>query len=207
MGETNENVRQLLSTHLYCVCQALDLRYIEFAFREKFDPSLLASLNESFSAFLTEQEIAVLAVVLKKAIWRRLESTTSYDLVPRWEDAFAHVSSAVIDAFATSSKAATATENPILAVTRWKKTSAEFAITLSRTIRDEFHANETSPTPALLGKTKALYSFVRETLGVKSRRGDVFLGKKEDTIGLNVSKIYESIKSGTINEVLVGMMA
>jgi phenylalanine ammonia-lyase len=35
----------------------------------------------------------------------------------------------------------------------------------------------------------------------------VFLGKQEATVGSGVSKIYESIRSGRINAVLVEMMS
>lgn len=48
---------------------------------------------------------------------------------------------------------------------------------------------------------------MRDVVGVKARRGDVFLGKHEATIGSSVSKIYDSIKSGKVNAVLVEMMA
>lgn len=64
-----------------------------------------------------------------------------------------------------------------------------------------------SPTAEYLGKSRALYTFVRETVGVKARRGDVFLGKQEQTVGSGVSKIYESVKGGKINSVLVEIMS
>lgn len=193
-----------MATHLYSACQALDLRYIEFvAFRDMFRPSVLTSLTKHFAAFLSGTQLASLASKVEGAIWRRLESTGSVDLIPRWEDAFAHTSSLVLDALASSRSE----KNPLTAIAQWRKESADAACAMMRQVRNAFFSAATSPTTALLGKgTKRLYVFVREVLGVKARRGDVFLGRQEQKIGTGVSKIYESIKNGAINGVLTEMM-
>lgn len=196
---------QLLSTHLYCACQALDLRYLERTFRNEFDPTILSSLSQYFSSFLTSEELTTLTTKLTSTIWRRLEQTTSVDLVPRWDDAFGHISSVIIEALSSASKPST--ENPIPLLSKWRKESAASAVALTRSVREAFWSSTTSPTVQYLGKSKALYSFVRDTVGVKARRGDVFLGKQEQTVGSGVSKIYEAVKSGKINQVLVDIMA
>lgn len=193
---------QLHATHLYCVCHALDLRYLEFAFKDKFNPSVLESLSHHFGEFLDVAALGTLASKIRSAIWRRLEQTTSVDLAPRWEDAFAFVSSLVLDALATSSS----TANPLSSIARWRTISAAAAVQLTRELRDDFFAASTSPTSAYLGRTRSIYDFVRETVGVKARRGDVFLGRQEKTIGSNVALIYEAIRSGRINAVLVKAM-
>ncbi|KAK4704308.1 phenylalanine ammonia-lyase, partial [Phenoliferia sp. Uapishka_3] len=202
--EANEVLTMLMSTHLYCCCQALDLRYIEFKFRDSFNPSIHASLTKHFSTFLSTSVISTLALTVQSAIWRRLETTTSTDLVPRWEDAFAHTSSMVLDALSYSSSV----DSPIPAICAWRKESAAGAILMMRKVREEFFAASTSPTTQYLGRgTQGLYTFVREAVGLKARRGDVFLGKQEQTVGTGVSKIFEAIRSGKMNEVLVNMMA
>ncbi|ORY75067.1 L-Aspartase-like protein [Leucosporidium creatinivorum] len=203
--EANDVLAMLLATHLYCACQALDLRYLEHTFRAQFDPTILSSLTQRFASFLTSEELNTLTTKLTRTIWRRLEQTTSVDLVPRWDDAFGHVSSLVIEALSTASKSST--ENPIPLLIQWRKELAASAVSLTRSVREAFWSSTTSPTVEYLGRTKALYSFVRETVGVKARRGDVFLGKQEQTVGSGVSKIYESVKSGRINKVLVDIMA
>ncbi|KAL8286207.1 hypothetical protein RQP46_004695 [Phenoliferia psychrophenolica] len=205
--EANEVLTMLMSSHLYSACQALDLRYIEFAFRAAFNPTLLPTLISHFSSFLPSSTLAALAPVLQSALWRRLETTTSVDLVPRWDDAFAHVSSLLVDALSSSS----ATTNPIPAIAQWRSSSAEAAVKTMRGVRETFFAGiaagTPSPTTAYLGRgTKTLYAFVRGTLGVHARRGDVFLGKQERTVGSGVSRIFESIRSGQMNPILVDMM-
>lgn len=134
---------------------------------------------------------------------RRLEATTSVDLEPRWIDAFGHVTSIVLDALVTTKS----TQNPLPTIAKWRSTSATSAIALARKLKNKFFdsMDSTSPTSEYLGKTKLLYSFVRNTLGVKARRGDVYHGKQEKTIGSNVSLIYNAIKDGRINPVLVEM--
>jgi len=99
--------------------------------------------------------------------------------------------------------------NPLLSLNEWKNTSAQTAIALTRQVRTEFWSTPSSQAPALkyLGRNKALYLFIREQVGVKARRGDVFEGKPNATIGSSVSKIYESIKTGRINQVLIDMLA
>ena len=196
----------LMSTHLYSALMALDLRYIEFAFRDAFNPTILPALISHFSSFLPSSTLANLGPVVQSAIWRRLETTTSVDLVPRWDDAFAHVSSLVLDSLASS----TSSSNPIAAIAAWRTSSADAAVKTMRTVRESFFAGiaagTPSPTAAYLGNgTKALYIFVRGTLGVHARRGDVFLGKQERTVGSGVSSIFESIRSGQMNPVLADM--
>jgi phenylalanine ammonia-lyase len=138
------------------------------------------------------------------AIWRRLEQTPSVDLEPRWDDAFSHVTALVVEALTANP---TSSENPLPLLAQWRSESAAAAVALTRQVREAFWAAESSPTAEFLGKSRALYSFVRETVGVKARRGDVFLGKQEATIGSSISKIYDSVKSGRINSVLVDIMA
>lgn len=194
---------QLLSTHLYCALQALDLRYIEEKFRSLFASEVTASISSSFSQFLNPGELANLSSKVVSALWRRLEQTTAVDLEPRWDDAFAFVTSTVIDALS----ATTSNSNPLPVLAAWRKQNVSAAVALMRRVREDFWTSTSSPTQGYLGKTRALYTFVREGLGVQARRGDVFLGKQEQTVGSGVSKIYDSIKDGRINEVLVSMFS
>ncbi|GAA5918439.1 hypothetical protein JCM1841_003967 [Sporobolomyces salmonicolor] len=209
-AEANDVLSLLLATHLYCVLQAIDLRAIEFEFKKLFDPTLVTSLKQHMGAFLsTDAEVDSLATKVKKALNKRLEQTATYDLVPRWHDAFSSATGVVVEHLAASpAAAATGSANPLVALHEWKLSSAQTAIALTRQVREQFWTTPSSQAPALhyLGRTKALYSFVRDEVGVKARRGDVFVGKPEATIGSSVSKIYEAIKSGAINEVLIGML-
>ncbi|GAA5949814.1 hypothetical protein JCM3765_007701 [Sporobolomyces pararoseus] len=211
-SDANDVLSLLLATHLYCVLQAIDLRAMEFEFKKLHNPSIVESLKQHFGSFLSsEVELEALVSKVKKALAKRLDQTASYDLEPRWHDAFSSATGAVVEHLSTSpSIAATgsAAMNPLLSLNEWKLTSAQNAIALTRQVRESFWSTPSAQAPALqyLGRNKALYLFVRETVGVKARRGDVFEGKPGPTIGSSVSKIFEAIKTGKINQTLIDML-
>lgn len=131
------------------------------------------------------------------------------DLEDRFQDAFKFCSSLLIDAFDV---ALPTNGNPVHALADWRRSLALSAVTLTRSIRNEFFANSasaTAPSSTLqyLGRSAPLYRFVRETLGVKARRGDVYMGTREKTIGSNISTIYEAVKDGRINPILIQIMS
>lgn len=209
-SEANDVLSLLLATHLYCVLQAIDLRAIEFEFKKVHRPAIAESLRQHFGAFVsTEAELDALVSKVKKALAKRLDQTASYDLEPRWHDAYSMATGAVVEHLSTSPSLASSAMNPLVSLNEWKLESARKAIELTREVRERFWSTPSGSAPALeyLGRTKALYLFVRETVGVKARRGDVFEGKPAATIGSSVSKIYDAIKSGKINQVLIDMLA
>ncbi|BGP21577.1 phenylalanine/tyrosine ammonia-lyase [Rhodotorula toruloides] len=202
--ESNDVLSLLLATHLYCVLQAIDLRAIEFEFKRQFGPTMVSLIDQHFGSALTGSNVRdELVEKVNKTLAKRLEQTNSYDLVPRWHDAFSVAAGTVVEVLSSTSLS-------LAAVNAWKVAAAEAAISLTRQVRDAFWTTASTSSPALSylsPRTQILYSFVREELAVKARRGDVFLGKQEVTIGSNVSKIYEAIKSGRINSVLLKMLA
>ncbi|BGP12540.1 hypothetical protein JCM10213_004875 [Rhodosporidiobolus nylandii] len=211
-AESNDVLSLLLATHLYCVSQALDLRALEFEFKSQFEPTLRSTLASHLGSFLPDTELDALATKVKKALNKRLEQTGAYDLVPRWDDAFSFALGVVVDHISSSSSSSatsTGSTNPLAAIHAWKAASAQSAVALTRQLREAFWSAPAAQAPALkyLGRTAPVYRFVRETLGVAARRGDVFLGGEQQTIGSSVSKIYEAIRDGRINRVLVEAMA
>ncbi|GAA5981344.1 hypothetical protein JCM10908_004076 [Rhodotorula pacifica] len=198
-AEANDVLSLLLATHLYCVLQAVDLRAMEFEHTKEFEPLVTDLLKQHFGALAT----AELEDKVRKSIYKRLQQNNSYDLEQRWHDTFSVATGAVVEGLAGN-------EVSLASLNAWKVACAEKAIALTRAVRDSFWAAPSSASPALKylsPRTRVLYSFVREEVGVKARRGDVYLGKQEVTIGTNVSRIYEAIKSGRIAPVLVKMMA
>ncbi|KAF8312121.1 phenylalanine ammonium lyase, partial [Clavulina sp. PMI_390] len=90
------------------------------------------------------------------------------------------------------------------------------------------HSSSPAPTPAaalLSPKTREIYSFVRESLGVRMHgwenlcgfdtgaldsegaqmSGELGFAGAEGSIGMNVSRIYESIRDGKMQDVVLGM--
>ncbi|GAA6053429.1 hypothetical protein JCM3770_005162 [Rhodotorula araucariae] len=202
--EANDVLALLLASHLYCVLMAVDLRAMEFDFKKQFDPLVDVLLKEHLGdALLSDAAVADLASKVRKTLNKRLEQTSTYDLAPRWHDAFSVATGTVVETLAASNLS-------LQALNAWKDAAAERAVALTREVRETFWATPAAQAPALrylAPRTRALYAFVREELGVKARRGDVFLGRQEATIGSSVSCIYEAVKDGRINAVLVQMLA
>ncbi|GAA6031989.1 hypothetical protein JCM8097_003376 [Rhodosporidiobolus ruineniae] len=203
--EANEVLTMLLATHLYAVLQAVDLRALELDFRAAFEPTLSTSLSTHFGGALSSSgglTADALATKVKKALYKRWEQTGAYDLGARWDDAFNFAAGTVlVDAFASSS-----TSVALSSIQAWKKTSAADAVALTLRLREAFFASPPSEASALkyLGAgTAPIYRFVRETLGVRARQGDVKVGKEQVTIGRGVSVVYEAIRAGRMERVLV----
>lgn len=76
---------------------------------------------------------------------------------------------------------------------------ADKATVLHHVLRSEFFSGSRGASPAAphLGRTKAIYTFIREKLGVRMHGGENFrqfengLGVDDVSIGQNISKIYE----------------
>lgn len=183
---------------------AVDLRALEFDFKRKFYPEISSLLQQHLGDALgSEATTAELVTKVKKALAKRLEQTSTYDLVERWHDAFSFATGTVVEHLSASSLS-------LSALNAWKVACAERAVVVTREVRETFWAAPSSAAPCLsylAPRTRTMYTFVREELGVKARRGDVFLGRQEATIGSSVSRIYEAIRDGRINKVLVDMLA
>lgn len=205
--EALDVLTMLLSTHLYCVCQAIDLRFIDLQFRESLAHQLKASIETSFGSMLGEPQQVVLLAVISQVIAIRLDQTSSMDLEPRWRDAFDFASSKVVDALAESGDT-----SALSAVVRWRKQSATDAAALMRKTRDDFFAPGGAGTVAdyLGGGSRELYTFVRQELGIKTRRGDVYSqeahGTQDRTVGSSVSTIFDAVKSGRVRDVVTKLV-
>jgi phenylalanine ammonia-lyase len=184
-----------MATHLYAVCQAIDLRVIEIRFRDGLDDLLGRTLSQHLGTFLDPKEISSLSSAMKDLICRRLEQTSSMDTARRFEDACAFVTSVALDALSPSP---TCHSRPHVSLTHWRKDASCQLTVLYRKIRDDFFADSESGADYLGDGTKRLYLFVRDTLGVRARKGDVARGAPEATIGRSVAMIHEAIRSGRL---------
>lgn len=197
--EANDVLTLLLATHLYCALQAVDLRAMEFEHTAQFQPLVSDLLQEHFKSLATPE----LEVKVRKAIEKRLQQNNSYDLEQRWHDTFSVAMGTVVETLGGQ-------DVSLASLNAWKVACAEKAIAITRSVRDSFWTTPSAQSPTLKylsPRTRLMYSFVREEVGVKARRGDVYLGKQEPMVGSNVSRIYEAIKTGKIAPVLVKMLA
>ncbi|KAI6145801.1 L-Aspartase-like protein [Pisolithus tinctorius] len=188
----------LMSTHLFALCQAADLRTIEATFRSKL-----------FSVLRTETAVHFPGVRFDDDFFTRLNSrlivllngSTDQDSTTRFERVMGDLASTLISLLNDE----TATMDvPLKAINQWR-------ISLTRHSRQIFvetrAAYATSPDAGgkLLGRTGMLYTYVRGVLGVKIHWGDPTMDKT--TIGSEIAKIFRSFKSAEMAELMVRILA
>ena len=121
------------------------------------------------------------------------------DTKQRAVDVAAFASAAVVDALIG---AGASTGNELQAVAAWRKDLADFMATTQRACQDELVAGKLD-VASQLGRTRAIYAFVRESLGIKFRMGDVADGGMRSTIGRSVSLIVEGLATAQGREAIV----
>lgn len=184
---------QLFAAHLYAACQAIDLRAIEIKFKNLSYGVIEQCLKET--DLLGDTESTSLARKLTNELHRRLEQTSSMDPQERFQDGVDFVTAQFVQYLSESGKEA---DNILARIQLWKTNTSSRLETTYQTTRDDYFANSDSSSELLGDGTAKLYSFVRDTLDVRARLGDVAVGAPQETIGSNVSRIYDSIVSGRI---------
>ncbi|KAA1126566.1 hypothetical protein PGTUg99_028003 [Puccinia graminis f. sp. tritici] len=160
-----EVLSMLLSSHLYVVCMAIDLRVIDQMFQKELKGLLPVLLDSHFKSRPTQA-----ADPLIGALASRLEATASLDSEARFLSAFKQTLHVIL-AFPVDLEEARS----------WPSFAASQSTLLYKRTRDQYFENsESFLAEKWLGKkNKHLYHFVRKELGIGPRRGDVRLGRHE----------------------------
>lgn len=192
-----EVLSMLLSAHLYVVCMAIDLRVIDQLFRKELAQLLPILLRNHFKSRLEEAPHEFFEGApheLFEGITQRLETTGSVDSEVRFLNAFKQTIHILLNSRVEVSE-----------IQSWPSFAASEVTRLYNRIRDRYFDQtlKTFPAEEWLGrKTKELYCFVRSQLGIRPRRGDVRLGRHQGSVSSDVSKIFESIRSGELFEIM-----
>ncbi|KIJ51296.1 hypothetical protein M422DRAFT_26717 [Sphaerobolus stellatus SS14] len=218
-----EVLNMLFASYLYVLCQALDLR----AFQKNFHEILSSVLNEELATHMTplfsqpESSLPKLHKHLLSAIRSALDSTTTMDTIPRFHNVVGSCTTPIFDALTHEG----ATGNILATVSAFRTSLAIRLAKEYQTLQEAF-VNGTSSPPAsfsgtdtfnpkapaslLLGRTRPVYEYVRLTLGVEThglenwRRFSHRGVHGERGIGRSVSIIYEAIRDGKMQGIIVG---
>ncbi|KAI5200732.1 phenylalanine ammonia-lyase [Aureobasidium subglaciale] len=209
-----DTIYMLAASHLFVLCQALDLRVLQNQFLESVEPKI-ESLVETFLANM-EQASAELQSALSAKIFTRVRTvwptTTTSDLDQRCKITSNAIVMDVINAFAKFSPTTSLDPSKLLELT--SKLQAHMQ-DLYETKRQDLFRNHLSITPSYLGNTaKRMYRFVRSDLGIKLHRGlvehptqpllpGVDIKEPRKTIGSQVSVIYEALRDGRGTRVIM----
>ncbi|KAJ7596029.1 L-Aspartase-like protein [Mycena floridula] len=199
----------LISSYLYILCQALDLR----ALRKEFDAELNAIVSEELSSsFGMDAQQDPVAAKLRMKMHETMDKTSTMDAVDQMREVADSCSTLLVDSCTNPTSSFKGPEG-FAAIPAFRKNVALRATAALDDLRAVYLSGKRGASPAsvYLGKTRALYEYVRVTLGIKMHGTENFsgfangLGSDDVTIGQNVSKIYEAIRDGRLQKTVVGM--
>ncbi|KAG1740886.1 phenylalanine ammonia-lyase [Suillus paluster] len=223
----------LAASHLIVICQALDLRALGEELREALPGLVRSSLLNAFPSLTDDTTATSLVAACLPALTETLDHTTTLETSARMHKVAGACVVSLITALSTSPvQGADLGELPVFIAsfaTRLVKKLTELrcaylgvqpnAVRGASPSAEETEVAWRGPAPAskyLAPRTRALYMFVRVTLGVRMHgarnlKGDVFgtrdgLDGGDGTIGNGVSVICEAIRDGRVGRVVVEML-
>lgn len=186
--EALEILKMLMASHLYCLCQALDLRVFEQRLKGRLPAVFGTTVGASFGGELGLAEQERLAGLLTEVFWERRQSTASLDSVARTKTG---VEAGVWEVVRTLE----ARGRPLAGVSDWVRATEERIGACEAALRAEGLDHQ---TPAYLGGSRPLYLFVRAALAIPVRVGDVALGAHGPTVGGMVDRIFDALQFDTL---------
>ncbi|KAF9519361.1 hypothetical protein BS47DRAFT_1482068 [Hydnum rufescens UP504] len=212
-----EVLTMLISSYLYVLCQALDLRTLQREFDRGIQTILSDELAVHFDAHLSTTSQTALYPTLLTTVRNALDSSTTEDAVPRLVSAAAACTTPLVNWFLLHPSASSGvfcgqpTADVLTSIGAFRASFAKRAANLLHTLRTEYLDGTRGPAPAspFLDGTRPMYEFVRCTLGIKMH-GYENLTLFEDgfgdlVVGDNVSIIYESIRDGKMQGVVIDL--
>ncbi|KAH9922067.1 phenylalanine ammonia-lyase [Fomitopsis serialis] len=196
----------LTASYLYVLCQALDLRALQHEFQQGMQKIVEEQLSAFFGSSLSSSHLQTVFGLIWPAIGHALEGTTTMDAVPRMQKVASACSTPIVD-FCIANGAAAALSQ----LTVFRDAVAERSAALLVDLRNAYLSGERGAAPAAqyLGKTRGVYEFIRVALGVRMHGKENLEGfangpgVTDATLGQNISLIYESIRDGKMQGVVV----
>jgi phenylalanine ammonia-lyase len=167
---------------------------MERTFRDTFFPILHAETINAFPS-LASDNTAKTALVHRAIVL--LNASIDQDSGVRFQTVLSDLTSTLLSELVR----ANTPDVPLSSIDAWK-------VTLAKEARDVFIKTRSTYVPgsaaALLGRTKALYLYVRNELGAKLHWGDPSLDSTP--ISTEISKIYSAFQTERMNEVMAGIL-
>ncbi|KAH9942216.1 phenylalanine ammonia-lyase [Epithele typhae] len=188
----------LVASFLHALCQALDLRALQHEFELEVEDILRDQLALSFEAHLSDEHLSALAPVLFLQIQRSLETTSTMDAALRMRTVAASLTTPLVD---------------FCAVQEDGGITALGALLPFRAALAERMTAALAPASEYIGKSRAVYEFVRVTLGIRMHGSEnlhnfeMGPGVEDPTVGQDISLIHEAIRDGKMQDVVVGLFA
>ncbi|KAF8524132.1 L-Aspartase-like protein [Hysterangium stoloniferum] len=185
-----ELLQQLIATHLYTLCQALDLREMNSQYLSKLR-NLFSSELKALQRNGDATDIVALEETLFTVLRVRFSQTASLTSDQRFQAMF----SSLLYPFSKTAVRTPALE--FLDQCDWLDSLALKAKDLFLKNRLNYITSGGSAYESLGRAGKVIYSFVRHDLGVSMRKG--LQGMDQREIGTGISQIFEAISCGTMD--------
>ncbi|KAF8630656.1 hypothetical protein AX15_002806 [Amanita polypyramis BW_CC] len=209
-----EVLTSLTASYLYILCQALDLRSLQREFLLGLNSIVEVELRSTFNSFLTSQQFDSLRRSVTRIMEGQLDKTTIMDNVDRMSNMTSSSSSILLKFF-------TGPGAPVLppscnfldTISIFQSSITSQSIALMDGLRKAYLSGEYGPAPAspCLGKTRPVYEYIRKDLGVRMHGSENYSnfangsGVENGTIGQNISRIFEAIRDGKMQSIVVSL--
>jgi phenylalanine ammonia-lyase len=202
----------LMSSYLYVLCQALDLRALQDEFLVGLGNICHEEFLACFGSALPSSESVVIEQHLRKAAVAAFENTSTMDLRERMHKIAASSTTVLVD-FLTCSSYPDAVSS-LSQIPEFRRRFAEKTAQLLNDLREAYLFGKRGDAPAstYLTKTKPVYEFVRLTLGIRMHGTENYSrfanghGIDESTVGESVSLIHEAIRDGKIQKAMIASL-
>jgi phenylalanine ammonia-lyase len=187
---------------------AIDLRVMRLQFNAAFDNILSEELTSSFG--LSESMFPELVSKLKNVMKDAMDKTSQMDVEDQMKAVADSGTNILVDFFASTNVMPTTV---YMLLPAFRSHVAARSVGLLQNLRSSFLSGKRGSAPAApyLGRTRGLYEYVRSTLGIKMHGLENLsgfahgLGEDDVTVGQNVSTIYEAIRDGKTQKLIVDM--
>ncbi|KDQ28180.1 hypothetical protein PLEOSDRAFT_1112899 [Pleurotus ostreatus PC15] len=204
----------LISSYLYAICQALDLRALQHELYEGLDAIVKEEIIAAFSPFLDDYEITRFTAISCHIVRDAMDSTSTMDAKDRMTSVAASLTTPLVDfltgeAFSDVVSAGQA----LTTIPAFRARIAARGYELLDELRRAYLSGGRGLAPAsrFLNKTRPVYEFVRLTLGIKMHGAENYndfengVGVDDVTTGQNVSLIHEAIRDGKLQPIIVDL--
>lgn len=207
----------LMSSYIYVICQALDLRVLRQELIDGVSRIVKEELVDLFAPVLSHSDLNSVTSKVQKTLIDALDHTTTMDVTERMIKVAASSTTVLVDFFTSCTfvSGPSAAGSALTSIPLFRSRVASRAATLLDQLRRSYLSGERGAAPASkhLKKTRPLYEFVRLTLGIRMHGSENYHrfvnghGTDEVTVGQNVSLIHEAIRDGKLQSIVVSMLS
>ncbi|KAF4621343.1 hypothetical protein D9613_000844 [Agrocybe pediades] len=206
----------LISSYLYVICQALDLRALQHEFYQGLHKITSEEFSNAFGHVISEEASGQVKRMLAMLMCDTFDATSTMDAKDRMVKVAASSSTCLVDFFTSPSyEQADSVGTALSAIPAFRSRVAPRLTVLLDELRRDYLSGARGPAPAsrFLNKTRPVYEFVRVTLGIRMYGTENYhqfvngVGIEDETVGQYVSRIHEAIRDGKMQSTIVDLFS